>query len=271
MMKTRSRRISFIVFLTGLLALSGCATTSNELAQNGQTETETGDRDPFERANRAVLNFNFKVDRFALKPAAKAYAKLPNPVRSGVGNFFSNLSAPITIVNDLLQGKVAQAGRDTGRFVVNTFVGVLGLVDAASALGLHEHDEDFGQTLAVWGVPPGPYLVLPLLGPSNLRDTGAQVTAGQVPHIMYIDATARLESPASEYVTVLEAVAGRAEFLGFDETLELQPDKYLFLREGYRQQRILQIYDDDPPPGVGLSEDELMEELLEDEATEGGN
>ena len=260
-------RLFHIVFFAGLLALSGgCATTSNELASDGETETRRGDRDPFERVNRAVLNFNFKVDRFALKPAAKAYAKLPVPVRSGVGNFFSNLSAPTTIVNDLLQGKLAHAGRDTGRFVVNTFVGVLGLVDAASALGLHEHEEDFGQTLAVWGVPPGPYLVLPLLGPSNLRDTG-----GQAPNILYTDATARLESPASEYVTALEAVAGRAEFLGFDETLELQPDKYLFLREGYRQQRILQIYDGDPPPGVGFSEDELMEELLEDEATEGGN
>lgn len=261
-------RIFRLVMAAGLVAAvalaGGCASTAGRLDAtagrldaNAEAEQRRGDGDPFIRANRAVLNLNLKTDRYVLKPAAKAYAKLPRPVRRGVGNFFSNLGEPTTVANDLLQGKVALAGRDTGRFVLNTLFGWFGAFDVASALGLHKREEDFGQTLAVWGVPSGPYLVLPLLGPSNLRD----FTGSFTPAYMQTDLTANLEYPASLYAAGLEAVDARAEFLGADEALELQPDKYLFLRETYRQERAAQIADR-APDAAG---DALIDELLDDE------
>jgi len=249
-----------VVLIVGLAVLSGgCAATSSQFGQNAETEARRGDRDPLIRFNRSMLDANLKVDRYVLKPAARIYARLPQPVRSGVGNFFSNLGEPTTIANDLLQGKLAHAGRDTGRFVINTLVGWLGTVDVASAIGLPKREEDFGQTLAVWGVPAGPYLVLPLLGPSNLRDLTGQFT----PEYFNTDLTADLEYPASLYVTGLEAVHARAGFLGADQALELQPDKYLFLREAYRQERAVLIDDRDPQDGAG--EDGFSDELLEEE------
>ena len=129
--------------------------------------------DPMEGANRAVLKFNLQVDRLLLKPAARAYRKLPAPARNGTRNFFANLWMPSTIVNNVLQGKFADAGRGLGRFAINSVLGFFGLMDPATEMGLPERREDFGQTLAVWGVPSGPYLMLPFLGPSNLRDAVA--------------------------------------------------------------------------------------------------
>lgn len=255
-------RISRIVMAAGLAAAvalaGGCASTAGRHDATADAE-QRRDGDPLIRANRAVLNVNLKTDRYVLKPAAKAYAKLPRPVRRGAGNFFSNLGEPTTVANDLLQGKLALAGRDTGRFVLNTVFGWFGLFDVASALGLPKREEDFGQTLAVWGVPAGPYLVLPLLGPSNLRD----FTGSFTPAYMQTDLTADLEYPASLYAAGLEAVDARAGFLGADEALELQPDKYLFLRETYRQERAALIAD--RAPGDGDYDDELIDELLDDE------
>jgi len=255
-------RIFRVVVAAGLasaVALAGgCASTAHDAAGAEQRRGH-GDGDPLIRANRAVLNVNLKTDRYVLKPVAKTYAKLPRPVRRGVGNFFSNLGEPTTVANDLLQGKLAHAGRDAGRFVINTVFGWFGLFDVASALGLPKREEDFGQTLAVWGVPPGPYLVLPLLGPSNLRD----FTGSFTPAYMQTDLTADLEYPASLYAAGVEAVDARAAFLGADEALELQPDKYLFLRETYRQERAAQIAD--RAPGDGGDDDDLIDELLDDE------
>ena len=191
---------------------------------------------------------------------AKTYQRLPQPVRNGVGNFFSNLWEPNTILNDLLQGKFAHAGRDTGRFVINTTLGLFGLMDVATHLDLPKRREDFGQTLAVWGVPAGPYLVLPLFGPSNLRDS-----AGTIPNYAGADLVYTLDSPERWYASGLRLVDGRARLLGVDDVLDLQPDKYLFLREGYRQQRNHLIYDGNPP--AGLDDDDLLEllELEEDD------
>ena len=243
-------RIFTALFLVGLLGLTG-----GHAAESGQS---AGHGDPFERTNRAVLNFNFKVDRFVLKPTAKVYARLPGPVRNGVGNFFSNLWQPSTIINDLLQGKFAHAGRDTGRFVVNTTLGLFGVMDVATHLDLPKRREDFGQTLAVWGVPAGPYLMLPLLGPSNLRDS-----VGTIPQYAGSDPVATLDSPERWYAGGLRLVDGRARAFGADEVLELQSDQYLFLREGYRQRRNHLIYDGNPPAGPG--DDDFVDELLEDE------
>src|SRR5450830_1572514 len=143
--------------------LSACAST-----------TANNPADPFEGYNRAMFKFNDTVDTYALKPAATAYKKvLPTFVQTGVSNFFGNLADAWTGVNNLLQGKGRDGVSDIGRVALNTTVGLLGLFDVASEAGLRKHNEDFGQTLGVWGVPSGPYLMLPLLGPSTIRDTAA--------------------------------------------------------------------------------------------------
>jgi phospholipid-binding lipoprotein MlaA len=148
-----------------LLLLAGCATTG-----------ERHPADPWEPGNRKVFAVNQAVDRATLRPAAKAYeATLPKWMRNSVTNFFKNLDMPITIANQLLQGKPKQAGQDTLRFAMNTTLGIGGLFDPASDANLPVHDEDFGQTLGRWGVPPGPFLMLPLLGPSHVRDLPSNV------------------------------------------------------------------------------------------------
>ena len=257
-------RISLIA-LTGLLTLTGGCATSTPQQDSADSSETRDDHDPFIRANRAILNFNLKVDRYALKPTAKVYAKLPQPVRTGIGNFFSNLGIPYTILNDLLQGKLGHAGRDTGRFLINTTVGIAGLFDVATGIGLPKHSEDLGQTLAVWGVPAGPYLVLPILGPASLRDATGKVRR-LIYDSPYTEPLSSLDSLERYSATALQVVDVRANLIGIDDLLELQPDLYLFLREGYRQQRNQSIYDGNPPDGQdGPSEDQLLDELLDDE------
>ena len=241
-------RIAAMAALTAALLCTGCV--------SAKRAPDAGISDPFERANRAVLKFNLALDRVALKPTAKAYAKLPQGMRGGIGNVFSNLREPGTIVNELLQGKPRGAARSTGRLVINSTIGLLGWFDVAGKWGLASHHEDFGQTLAVWGVASGPYLVLPFFGPSNLRDTGGFVV-GQT----YTDPTALIEpNETRNAVTALRIVDRRAQFLGADELLEVQPDKYLFLRQTYLQQRAVDIRD-----GEGADEDEVfLDELFDD-------
>lgn len=132
--------------------------------------TASAQLDPFEPFNRVTSSFNTGIDRLVFKPAAQAYqAVVPKPVSNSVSNFFSNLGDPWTAINQLLQGRVQTAGKDTGRFLVNSTIGLGGLFDVATGMGLPKHREDFEQTLAVWGVPQGPYIVLPMLGPSSAR------------------------------------------------------------------------------------------------------
>ena len=137
-------------------------------------------RDPLERFNRGVYRFNIATDRAVFRPAAKAWrAVVPRPVRRGLSNFVGNLEYPGTIVNDVLQGKFTDGGRDFTRLVINSALG-LGFFDPATGAGFERHDEDFGQTLGKWGVPPGPYLMVPLLGPSTLRDQQRVPQAGPI-------------------------------------------------------------------------------------------
>ena len=235
-----------LLLLGALAAVGGCATAPSSYS------------DPIEPVNRAVFAFNTQLDKFLLRPAARAYRYVPSPVRVRIGNVFSNLTEPYTVANDLLQGKFYQAGRDAGRFAINTSIGFLGLNDVAVELGLPQQREDFGQTLAVWGVPPGPYLMLPLLGPGNLRDT-----AGLVPQFAIGDPLSALDDSAERwYATGLRVLDARTELLGTDEVLELQPDRYLFLREIYRSRRQQQIHDGAPPasPDDEILLDELFEE-----------
>lgn len=229
-MKTRD--LLTLTMTAGVLA--GCATT-------GATTPE----DPWEGMNRSIYAFNDKADRYALKPVAQGYkAVTPLPARTGISNFFGNLSDVWTGFNNLLQGKPKSTLVDLERFTVNTTVGILGFFDVATEVGLEKHDEDFGQTLAVWGVPDGPYLVLPLLGPSNVRDAGGMVVDRTVFSINYA-----IESvPVRNSLTALRAVNTRANLLGAETTLEdASLDPYVFMRTFYIQQRRSEIYDGHPP------------------------
>ena len=247
-----SRLKSIFVIATIMLLLTGCASTGS---------SPTTLNDPFEKMNRSVLAFNLQSDQYVLKPIAKSYEKvIPSPIRTGVNNFFSNLWEPMTIVNDVLQGKFRHAGRDTSRFVINSTIGILGVFDVAKTFNLPRHREDFGQTLAVWGFSSGPYLVLPFLGPSNVRDT-----VGLIPQFAYADAVLYLDSPERYYASGIRLVDTRAQLLGTDDILDLQPDKYLFIREAYHQQRLNLIYEGNPPVKEDQeSEDALIDQLLQE-------
>ena len=242
--------VRFVVFaatLLSLITLSGCATIP------AGTKPDPGD--PWERFNRSVYIFNDGVDRAIAKPAAKAYRKVtPRPVRTGVSNFFDNITYPITAVNAALQGKFRQAGRDSGRFLLNTVVGLGGILDPASVAGLVRNDEDFGQTLGVWGVPSGPYLMLPIFGPSNARDAPARIVDNLMdPKNLVGTSDARVAA------NVLNVVDSRANLLVIEKPLENVFDRYAFLRNIWRQRRLSQIRDgsfmEEPPEDPTLDMD----------------
>ncbi|OBX37080.1 VacJ family lipoprotein [Halomonas elongata] len=219
------------VLLAGLAlaALSGCATTSGG--------TEANPEDPWEGFNRGVFAFNDTLDRYALKPVAQGYHFVtPDPVETGVGNFFSNLGEIRTTLNSLLQGKGANAGASTGRFLINSTVGVLGIFDVASHMDLTAREEDFGQTLAVWGVDSGPYLVLPFLGPSTVRDTGG------LPVDFYTYPVTYVEDDTVRYsLTGLRLIDTRAGLL--DQEDLIRGDRYSFIRDTWLQRRRFEVSD----------------------------
>ena len=216
--------------------------------------------DPLQPFNRAMFTFNDAVDRVFFRPLAVGYrAVLPQPVRNGVNNFFNNLRAPTTLLNDILQGKPKRAQETINRFLVNSTIGLLGFVDIATRLGFPEHKEDYGQTLAVWGVPAGPYIVLPLLGPSTLRDA-----VGKVPEFYIADP---LWEPDDTAVTIarfsVRAVDIRSRLLDLDRVIKMQVDPYLFFRETYLQNRQRAILDGGQPDRSGASKD-IEQKLLEE-------
>lgn len=247
-------RMPPLLALTAMLLLMGCATTraADEVA------------DPLEEVNRAIYDFNEAADEVVLEPVATAYQNnVPQAVRTGVSNFFSNLSYPIVIVNNVLQGKVPQAVNDTGRFVINSTVGVLGIFDVASALDLEANDEDFGQTLGVWGVGDGIYLVLPLFGPSTLRDTVGLGVDYNLDILNYVS-----DVPTRNGLRAVKAVDVREGLLRAGRILdEAALDPYSFVREAYLQRRINLIYDGNPPEEL-LEDEFLDEDLLEDDLLE---
>ncbi|MBP5981963.1 MAG: VacJ family lipoprotein [Halomonas sp.] len=224
------------VMLFTTLTVSGCAST--QMAQEANPE------DPWEGFNRRVFVFNDVLDRYALKPVAKGYRTVtPDPVQTGIGNFFSNLGEIRTAINSLLQGKPANAGLATSRFLINTTVGIGGLLDYATLMEITADDEDFGQTLAVWGWEDSRYLVLPLLGPSTLRDTtGLPADVASYP-TFYIE-----DDPTRIGVAALNIVDIRAGLL--DQEDLIQGDRYRFIRDAFLQRRQFQINDgqlgDDP-------------------------
>jgi len=203
------------------------------------------DNDPYIRLNKKVFSFNDGLDRYFFEPVARGYAfVLPNVAVRGVTNFFNNLEEPRIVMNGILQGKITQAVGDTLRFLINTTVGIGGLFDVARHAGLQRHDEDFGQTLAAWGAKESNYFVIPLLGPSTLRDaTGQVVDFFTYPLTYYKDATVRWVMYGwllvNERANLLIATDVLTEAAG--------DDRYEFLRESYLQNRKNQIYDGNPP------------------------
>jgi phospholipid-binding lipoprotein MlaA len=246
--------ISKSFYLTALLALvSACA--SNPAAPPDQRSPA----DPWEPLNRQVHGFNSGLDRVTLKPVAKGYqAAVPQLIRTGIGNFSANLRTPLNIINHLLQGKVKDSLSETGRLLANSTFGLLGLVDVASDMGLERKNEDFGQTLAVWGVPAGPYVVVPFLGPGTLRDSLAMplnILADPLFH--YDNASIR------DKVYVVRLIDIRESFLSAESLLEGSNDRYIALREAYLQNRRYVIYDGMPP-----EDDDFYEEFMDEEGTE---
>lgn len=220
-------------WLGGALMLSGCAV--GPLAQP---------EDPLEPLNRAVFQFNETLDRALLKPVAGAYQDaVPELARRGVGNFFGNLEDAWSVVNSLLQFKGLAAADNLMRVSVNTLFGFGGLLDIASEMRIERHTEDFGQTLGHWGVGAGPYLVLPLLGPSSVRDAAAR------PVDVRGDAVAQTSDVgARNSLWALRAVHGRAGLLKAVDVLEQAAlDKYTFVRDAYLQRRRNLVFDGNPP------------------------
>lgn len=227
------------IMMLSIILMTGCATT----AQNERVAKI----DPFEPMNRAVFTFNEKADDYVIKPLAEAYKfVLPEFVRTGVTNFFSNINDVLIAANNLLQGKPTDAASDIGRFLINSTIGVLGLFDVATDMGLDKNREDFGQTLGVWGISDGPYVVLPFFGASNIRDTVGLVVDIETDFMIN---TNKLNSDEKIAVNALRVINRRADLLDAGQLIEDAAfDKYSFVRDGYLQRRRSQIYDGNPPP-----------------------
>ena len=192
--------------------------------------------DPFEDLNRDIFIFNEKLDEKLLKPAALTYRKVtPQFARTGVTNFFNNLEEIDTTINQVLQGEIKYAFNDASRFVINSTIGLLGLIDVASKMGLERHEEDFGQTLGVWGFNSGPYIMLPFLGPSNPRDLLSR------PISSFLSGTFAMEDNDVKLALVsIDALETRERLLDA-ETLIIG-DKYIFVKDAYVQSREYEIY-----------------------------
>jgi phospholipid-binding lipoprotein MlaA len=199
--------------------------------------------DRFERVNRGIYGFNRGVDRRIVRPLARAYDRvMPARVERHVRMFFTNLRAPADILNNWLQGKFRPGFADLGRFLLNSTAGVGGFFDPAGKLGLERHPEDFGQTLAGWGVPSGGYVVLPFLGPGSVRDWGAWTLDVRADALHAIG-----DSSARDVLWAWRVTSDRAALLPAERTLEESFDEYALVREAYRQRRRYQLYDEAPP------------------------
>ena len=216
------------------------------------------DYDPWEKTNRKLFRFNEAIDKVSLKPIAKGYRKvLPEPVRNSITKFGRNLGAPRNSVNNFLQGKPREGFGEILRFIVNTTIGIGGLFDVATASGLEANPEDFGQTAAVWGVPPGPYVMIPFLGPQTLRDAVLIPANIEFDILHHVD-----ESSVRDRLWVLRTIDVRHRLLSLEELIQDSKDPYVSLRESYLQNRVFEIYDGDPPIE---DDDEFYDEFLDEE------
>ena len=228
-------RFSALLFF-GIL-LSGCAAPQSS-------------KDPYESVNRSIFSFNEKADEYALKPVAEGYKTVaPEPVQIMAANFFSNLDDFVVVINDLLQLKFKEAGSDGTRLLINTFLGMGGLVNYGEDYGFPKRHEDFGQTLAHYGVSSGPYIVLPILGGSTFRDAGSGIVDMATNPLF--SAGFFMGAIAAPVIGAARAVDARAQLLDKEEIVdEAALDKYEFLRDAYLQRRRSLIYDGDPPRSI---------------------
>jgi phospholipid-binding lipoprotein MlaA len=234
-----ANRRNWIGALSVVLVISGCASDPKRPPDS---------RDPLESFNRAIFRFNTDFDKAFLKPLAKGYrAVTPEPVDRSVSNFFYNLADVTSVINNLLQFKMSRAGSDIGRVVINSTVGVLGLFDVATNVGLPSYKEDFGQTLGYWGLGSGAYIVLPVLGPSSVRDTFGW--AGDIA----TDPLNQINSAPIHYsVLGTQIIDRRADYLAAGEIIEdAAIDTYGFLRDTYLQRRLSLVHDGNPPAVEG--------------------
>jgi len=232
--------LSLTLFISA--ATTGCASMGDANSSADTSET----RDPFEPYNRIVHNFNRGFDRTVATPVAETWQSvMPDWADKGVTNFFGNLGDVLVLTNNLLQFKFQQAASDAARILFNTTAGLFGFIDVASHMDLPKHNEDFGQTLGYWGIPGGPYFVLPFLGPSTIRDT-----AGLGIDYTYFDpVTNNVEHITARSTLFLTSfVDARADFLGASQLLETAAmDHYTYTREAYLQRRQYYVYDGNPP------------------------
>jgi len=230
-----SRRYSrlrkfFLGNVIAVMLLGGCASAGNP-------------RDPLEPLNRGIYQFNDAVDTVLIRPLAEVYQVLPQFVRTGIGNFFSNIQDVIIALNNLLQGKVTDAGLDLCRIIVNSTVGILGLIDVGTEIGLEKHQEDFGQTLGRWGFGTGPYIVIPFLGPSTVRDGIGLIGDWKTDPLTYLEPTRTRNAAYGLYF-----LNRRAELLNASRILEIAAlDPYEFVRDAYLQRRRNLVHDGNPP------------------------
>lgn len=267
-MLPRPRLLNRTALAVALLGLAGCA------IQPPRTE------DPWQHFNRKTFAFNEKVDKAVVRPVAVGYRKITTvTVRKLIGNFYSNIELPVSIVNDLLQVRPAGAARNTGRFAINTTIGLLGFFDPASELGLTLDKTDFGVTLARWGVPDGPYMVLPLLGPTTVRNVWAWPVDSYLLDPMSWYAREHRFRYYAEYLPImLYYVQLRASFIDSESFLNSAYDPYLMTRDAYLQRRTYLIYHGNPPAAIieqmqGLndsSSDDIDQLLQQQQAYEQG-
>jgi phospholipid-binding lipoprotein MlaA len=233
-------RLFVILPLLILPVLSGCSTLKT--TDDPLTQTSS---DPIEGYNRAVYAFNTSADKLILKPIAKTYdVVLPSPAKKGVTNFFNNLGEPLNAINNLMQGKLERALSSTYRFVVNSTVGLFGLIDVAKLQKVDRATEDLGQTLASWGVGPGSYIILPFLGPTNVRDGFGRITSN---FVYFPNKEIGNSSGTRNGLTALELIDTRVSLLGTDRLVDKQVDPYSFIKSAYDQSRLRAIYDGAPP------------------------
>jgi phospholipid-binding lipoprotein MlaA len=219
-------------------------------------DDQRNETDPWEAMNRSLFRVNVAIDNATLKPIAKGYRYvLPRAVRKGISNFYRNLTTPRSALNNFLQGKPANGFNEIGRFLFNSTFGIAGIFDVATSGGMEEYREDFGQTAAVWGVPDGPYVMLPFLGPKTLRDALlSPLDIAADPLYQYDVASVR------DRLYVLRLVDLRYRLLVADKLLDDSKDPYVTARESYLQNREYEIYDGDPP-----EDDDFFDEFLEEE------
>ncbi|MDP4945356.1 VacJ family lipoprotein [Alishewanella sp. SMS8] len=250
------------LMIGGVLSLTACASAPSEqqAATANNTQPAYVDvRDPLERINRPLWDFNYDVlDAYLLRPLTVGYITVvPKPARKGLSNVVNNLGEPASFVNSVLQAKPKKAAVSVGRFVLNSTTGFFGLFDVATNIGLTNAEEDFSQTMAVWGIGDGPFLMIPARGPTTVRDT-----AGSLVDNLYFPLSL-LNTPLTISRAVIGALDGREQLMQVENMLNDSLDPYSFVKESYYQRQIFKIYDGNPPQPEETLDDDMLDFLEE--------